>query len=116
MEYFSKSELTKSYDNGKLYVGGYSVDLDEPNIQTYKNDTDSIMDILNLGLSIPLIYYTNSNSNSNNKSYIKNTYDNSVINESLHNKLIGIVNKSSSKTKKNKNYSKKTKKNYYNIS
>ena len=36
MEYFSKSELTKSYDNGKLYVGGYSVDLDEPNIQTYK--------------------------------------------------------------------------------
>ena len=111
MEYFSKSELTKSYDNGKLYVGGYSVDLDEPNIQTYKNDTDSIMDILNLGLSIPLIYYTNSNSNSNNKSYIKNTYDNSVINESLHNKLIGILN-SNSKTKKNKKYNKKTRKRY----
>ena len=111
MEYFSKSELTKSYDNGKLYVGGYSVDLDEPNIQTYKNDTDSIMDILNLGLSIPLLYYTKSNTN--NKSYINNTYDSSVINESLHNKLIGIVN-SKSKTKKNKNYKKKTRKCYYN--
>ena len=109
MEYFSKSELTKSYDNGKLYVGGYSVDLDEPNIQTYKKDTDSIMDILNLGLSIPLIYYTKSNSN--NKSCITNTYDNSVINETLHNKLICILN-SNSKTKKNKKYNKKTKKRY----
>ena len=109
MEYFSKSELTKSYDNGKLYVGGYSVELDEPNIQTYKNETDSIMDILNLGLSIPLIYYTKSNTN--NKPYIKNTYDNSVIDEPLHNKLIGILN-SNSKTKKNKKYNKKTRKRY----
>lgn len=112
MEYFSKNELTKYYDNKKLYVGGYSVNFDEPNIQTYKKDYDSIMDIINLGLSIPLIYYSNSNNNNNtNKSYIKNTYENSVISESLHNKLIGIL-KNNSKTKKNKKYYKKTRKNY----
>tara|TARA_Y100000816_G_scaffold195362_1_gene142751 strand:- start:716 stop:1057 length:342 start_codon:yes stop_codon:yes gene_type:complete len=111
MEYFSKNQLTKSYHDGKLYVGGYSLDLDEPNIQTYKNDTDDIMDILNLGLSVPLIYYSKSNNN-NEKSNIKNTYDNSVVNESLHNKLLGILNKST-KTKKNKKYNKKTRKHHH---
>ena len=110
MEYFSKSELTKFYDNGKLHVGGYSVELDEPNLETYKNDSDNIMDILNLGLSIPLLYY--SKSNNNKKSYIKNTYENSVIDEPLHNKLLGLLNKNS-KTKKKKNYNRKTKRRLY---
>tara|TARA_X000000950_G_scaffold38454_1_gene41078 strand:- start:357 stop:698 length:342 start_codon:yes stop_codon:yes gene_type:complete len=112
MEYFSKSELTKSYDNGKLYIGGYSMELEEPNLETYKNDSDSIMDILNLGLSIPLLYYSKSKNKNNNNSYVKNTYNNSVIEEPLHNKLLGLLN-NTSKTKKNKNYNKKTKRRVY---
>ena len=48
MEYFSRAELTKSYGNNKLYIGGVGVDYEEPIIETYKKEHDSIMDILNL--------------------------------------------------------------------
>ena len=34
MEYFSRNELTKSYGNNKLYIGGVGVDYEEPIIET----------------------------------------------------------------------------------
>lgn len=110
MEYFSRAELTKSYGNNKLYIGGVGVDYEEPIIETYKKEHDSIMDILNLGLSIPLMYY--SKPNKNNRSSIKNSYDSSIVNESLHNHLLGLLNNKSF-TKKNRNYIKKTRKQRY---
>jgi hypothetical protein len=107
MNYLCKSELAKSYCNKDLYIGGYKVEKDEPNFETDINN-NYINEIFNLGLTVPLMYYSSSN---DHKSTINNKYDNSVVNESLHNKLLGILT-NKSYTKKNKCYIKKTRKNH----
>ena len=102
MEYFKREELVKICKNNKTYIGGYAV-----NCKDY-NTADDLTDIFNGNLIVPNIYFKIYPKTTNNK--LNEKYDTTVVSETLHNRLLGLSS-NKNKTKKIKDYNKKTKKN-----
>tara|TARA_Y100000741_G_scaffold48821_1_gene33573 strand:- start:107 stop:430 length:324 start_codon:yes stop_codon:yes gene_type:complete len=105
MEYFKERDLAKLSKNNKTYIGGYAINCKDYNVIL---DTDEIINTFNGNLVIPNMYFKVDSKTNND--YQNKNYDTNIVSESLHNRLLGMLS-NNNKTKKNKNYLKKTKKN-----
>jgi len=106
---YHKRDLLKILKDGKTLIGGYEVDCNKHEFQTKPlENAKNLLDLLNVGYAVPLLYY---NETTDNKPFVKNIGNSQVIDEQLHNRLLNVLNRKN-KTKKNRiNSIKKTKKN-----
>lgn len=84
MEYFKNNDLVKLHKNKKTLIGGYAIN----------TDTDNLLN----NLVIPGLFYKINDNESMHNIFINSP---EVVNESLHNRLLGLLN-SNNLTKKNR--------------
>ena len=92
MEYFKSGDLLKLHKNKKTLIGGYKVNTD--------NDDDIFNDLF-----IPGFFYKVNHNDSLSSTIINST---DVVNESLHNRLLGLLNTNNLTRKKRSDTLKKT--------
>ena len=91
MEYFKKNDLLKLHKNKKTLIGGYKINTDNDDINDDMNDDMN-------DLFIPGFFYKINHTDSISNTILNYT---DVVNESLHNRLLGLLN-SNNLTKKNR--------------
>lgn len=95
MEYFKKEDLLKLHKNKKTLIGGYKINTDNDDMNDKMND--DMNDDMN-DLFIPGFFYKLNHTDSISNTILNCT---DVVNESLHNRLLGLLN-SNNLTKKNR--------------
>lgn len=103
---YHKRDLLKIIKDGKTLIGGYEVDCNKHEFQTKPlENAKNLLDLLNVGYAVPLLYY---NETTDNKPFVKNIGNSQVIDEprvrlpcpeQLHNRLLNVLNRKN-KTKK----------------
>ena len=113
MNHFSKNELLKLHGGGNSLIGGYQINSTIPSFETLNNlennnpDNNKVSSMFDGSLIVPALFY---NKQFNIKPNLLPYQDNyNYLEESLHNKLLGLLNKGKL-SRKNRIINKKTRK------
>ena len=118
MNHFSKNELLKLHGGGKSLIGGYQIDstilpfktlnnLENNNHDNNNHDNNKVSSIFDGSLIVPALFYNKQSNMQPNLLTYEDKYN--YLEESLHNKLLGLLNKGKL-SRKNRTINKKTRK------
>jgi hypothetical protein len=113
MNHFSKNELLKLHGGGKSLIGGYQIDSSILPFKTLNNpennnlDNNKVSSMFDGSLIVPALFYNKQYNMQPNLLTYEDKYN--YLEESLHNKLLGLLNKGKL-SRKNRTINKKTRK------